>query len=58
MSCRTRLAQGRATALSQPRPQGERPEAFDLWLRRELDSIYGKVEDEALSPELEELLGR
>lgn len=58
MSCRTKLAQERVAALSRPGRRGQRPEAFDLWLRRQLDSAYGKAGDEPLSPELEKLLGR
>ncbi len=34
-----------------------RPEMFDLWLRRQLESAYGRVDQEPLSPELEALLG-
>ena len=57
MSCRTKLAQERRTTLPRPRRGGE-PEAFDLWLQRQLDSTYGKAGDEPLSPELERLLGQ
>lgn len=58
MSCRTKLAQERVEALSRPSRGGQKPEAFDLWLQRQLDSAYGKVGDEPLSPELAQLLGR
>ncbi len=58
MSCRTKkLSHEGVVALSRPGRGGKQPEAFDLWLRRQLDSTYGKVGDEPLSPELAKLLG-
>lgn len=41
-----------------PSRQGRQqpPEAFDLWLRRQLEGSFGQVADEPLSPELAQLL--
>lgn len=58
MSCRTKkLSHEGVVTLSRPGRGGKQSEAFDQWLRRQLDSTYGKAGDEPLSPELAKLLG-